>query len=97
MAPLHIAHLKASVRCCVVVSAIGRETMLSVKGIYENGKVILLEPILSKKRAKVIVTVLEELAETGNEEVDINIFDDLVGVVGAREDGSIRHSTVCRV
>ena len=65
--------------------------MLSVKGIYENGKVILLEPILSKKRAKVIVTVLEELAETGNEEVDINIFDDLVGVVGARKDGSIKH------
>ncbi len=91
MAPLHIAHLKASVGCCVVVSAIGREIMLSVKGIYENGKVILLEPILSKKRAKVIVTVLEELAENGNEEVDINIFDDLVGVVGAREDGSIKH------
>jgi hypothetical protein len=83
MAPLHIAHLKASVGCCVVVSAIGREIMLSVRGIYENGKVILLEPILSKKRAKVIVTVLEE--------VDINIFDDLVGVVGAREDGSIKH------
>jgi len=75
----------------VVVAAIGREIMLSVKGIYENGKVILLEPILSKKRAKVIVTVLEELVENGNEEVDINIFDDLVGVFGAREDGSIKH------
>ena len=65
--------------------------MLSVRGIYENGKIELLEPILSKKRAKVIVTVLEELAENGNKEVDINIFDDLVGVVGAREDGSIMH------
>ena len=65
--------------------------MLSVRGIYENGKVSLLEPILSKKRAKVIVTVLEELEETVNEEVDVNIFDDLVGVVSAREDGSIKH------
>ncbi len=65
--------------------------MLSVRGIYENGKVRLLEPILSKKRAKVIVTVLEEMEETINEEVDINIFDDLVGVVDAREDGSIKH------
>ena len=67
--------------------------MLSVRGIYENGKVRLLEPVLSKKRAKVIVTILEELEETeaGNQEVDINIFDDLVGVVAAREDGSIKH------
>ena len=67
--------------------------MLSVRGIYENVKVRLLEPILSKKRAKVIVTILEELDETeaGNQEVDINIFDDLVGVVAAREDGSIKH------
>ena len=67
--------------------------MLSVKGIYENGKVRLLEPILSKKRAKVIVTILEDLEETeaGNQEVDVNIFDDLVGVVAAREDGSIKH------
>ena len=31
--------------------------MLSVKGIYENGKVRLLEPVLGKKRAKVIVTI----------------------------------------
>jgi len=49
--------------------------------------------VLSKKRAKVIVTILEELEEieAGNQEVDINIFDDLVGVVAAREDGSIKH------
>ena len=70
--------------------------MLSVRGIYENGKIRLLEPVFSKKRAKVIVTILEELEElegieAGNQEVDINIFDDLVGVVAAREDGSIKH------
>lgn len=67
--------------------------MLSVKGIYENGKVRLLEPVLGKKRAKVIVTILEEPEETeaGEEEVDINIFDDLVGAASACEDGSIKH------
>ena len=65
--------------------------MLSVRGIYENGKVILLEPINSNKRAKVIVTVLEELGETENTEVDIHLFDDLVGAVGTRNDGSIKH------
>lgn len=67
--------------------------MLSVRGIYENGKVRLLEPVLGKKRAKVIVTILEEPEETeaGEQEVDINIFDDLVGVVAAREDGSLKH------
>ena len=39
--------------------------MLSVKGIYDNGKVRLLEPIPSNKPAKVIVTVLEELDQPG--------------------------------
>ncbi len=34
--------------------------MLSVRGIYENGQVQLLEPIFHPKRAEVIVTVLEE-------------------------------------
>ena len=42
--------------------------MLSVKGIYENGQVRLLEPIPSEKRAKVIVTVLEELDHEEGEE-----------------------------
>ena len=67
--------------------------MLSVRGIYENGKIELLEPILSKKRAKVIVTILEELDETEdqNQEVDVNIIDELVGAVSVREDGSITH------
>ena len=67
--------------------------MLSVKGIYENGKVHLLEPIPSKKRAKVIVTVLDEIdrEEAEAKEIDVNLFDDLVGVINVREDGSIAH------
>jgi hypothetical protein len=67
--------------------------MLSVKGIYENGQVRLLEPIPSDKPAKVIVTVLEELDQPEGEtdRVDINLFDDLVGVINARVDGSIAH------
>jgi hypothetical protein len=68
-------------------------TMLSVKGIYENGQVRLLEPIPSEKRVKVIVTVLEELdrEEVEAKEVDVNLFDDLVGVINVREDGSATH------
>ena len=67
--------------------------MLSVKGIYENGQVRLLEPIPSEKRAKVIVTVLEELDHEEGEakEVDVNHFDDLVGAINVREDGSTAH------
>ena len=33
--------------------------MLSVKGIYERGKVILLEPVPHIDKAEVIVTILE--------------------------------------
>ncbi len=53
----------------------------------------LLEPIPSEKRAKVIVTVLEELdrEEVEAKEVDVNLFDDLVGVINVREDGSTAH------
>ena len=67
--------------------------MLSIRGIYENGKIKLLEPILCKKSAKVIVTILEELDETEdqNQEIDVNIFDELVGSVSVRDDGSIKH------
>ena len=67
--------------------------MLSVKGIYENGQVRLLEPIPSDKPAKVIVTVLEELdrPEGETDKVDLNLFDDLVGVIDVRVDGSIAH------
>ena len=67
--------------------------MLSVKGIYENGQVRLLEPIPSDKPAKVIVTVLEEIdrpeRETGR--VDLNLFDDMIGAINVRADGSTAH------
>lgn len=64
--------------------------MLSVRGIYEGGQVKLLEEIPSKKKAKVIVTVLEE-EKNVQEEVDPTLFDDLIGVISVREDGSINH------
>ena len=75
----------------MLVSPMWRETMLSVRGIYENGKVMLIEPILSKRRTEVIVTLLDEPAETENQKVNINLFDDLVGIVASCEDGSIKH------
>ncbi|MBF0121742.1 MAG: hypothetical protein HQK79_23170 [Desulfobacterales bacterium] len=40
--------------------------MLSVRGIYENGQVRLIESLPEQKRFKVIVTILEELKETEN-------------------------------
>lgn len=67
--------------------------MLSVRGVYENGQVKVLEPIPNQKRARVIVTILEELAKEGhgNQEVDANAFDDLVGVIDSRKNGSMAH------
>ena len=67
--------------------------MLSVKGIYENGQVYLIEPIPHKKRVEVIVTVLEDLKELENNdyEADVHAFDNLVGVIDVREDGSEAH------
>lgn len=38
--------------------------MLSVNAIYENGQITLLEKIPSVKRAKVIITILEEDKQT---------------------------------
>lgn len=64
--------------------------MLSVKGIYENGKIKLLEDIPLTKRANVIVTILEQ-EEQEKEDVDPKLFDDLIGVVSLREDGSSNH------
>ncbi len=67
--------------------------MLSVKGIYKNKQLHLLEPVLYKKPVKVIVTFLEDLSESeeNEHEVDIHAFDDLVGVIDVREDGSEAH------
>jgi len=44
--------------------------MFSVKAMYENGQVTLLEKIPNVRRAKVIVTVLEE-----NEPMEQNYED----------------------
>jgi len=67
--------------------------MLSLNGIYENGQIRLLEPVPFLKRAKVIVTIIEETEIMGGEtqEADINLFDDLVGIASSREDGSEKH------
>jgi hypothetical protein len=64
--------------------------MLSVKGIYENGEIKLLDPLPQIHKTHVIVTFLEEI-EPPYEEVDTSLFDDLVGVVSVRSDGSVNH------
>lgn len=67
--------------------------MLSVKGIYENGKVHLIEPLPFRKKARVIVTLLEDMddLDTNDHEQNLNAFDDLVGVINVRENGSEEH------
>ena len=64
--------------------------MFSVKAMYENGKVTLLEKIPNIRKAKVIVTVLEE-DEPTEQDIDAALFDDIVGTVSCREDGSVSH------
>ena len=39
--------------------------MVSVPGIFKDGKITLLQPILNVKEANVIVTVLEETSTNG--------------------------------
>lgn len=63
--------------------------MLSVNGIYENGQVTLLDEIPHRRKSKVIITILEE--ELNEEEVPTGLFDDIVGSVSIRNDGSINH------
>jgi len=66
--------------------------MLSVKGIYKNGRVTLLEAVPPRKRkANVIVTILDEPEEPDKKEDRLNLFDDLVGVIDVRKDGSANH------
>ncbi|MEW6488348.1 MAG: hypothetical protein AB1578_10625 [Thermodesulfobacteriota bacterium] len=64
--------------------------MLSVRGVYRDGRVELLEPIPAVKSARVIVTVLDEPRE-GEKPANLGVFDDLVGVVEVREDGAREH------
>jgi hypothetical protein len=66
--------------------------MLSVKGIYKNGRVTLLEAVPPrKKKANVIVTILDEPEEPDNKEDRLALFDDLIGVIDVRKDGSAKH------
>jgi hypothetical protein len=61
--------------------------MLSVKGIYENGQVRLLEPVPYKKCVNVIVTLLEQPEKLKNPrpiglakgmfQVDSSFFEEL--------------------
>lgn len=64
--------------------------MLSVNAIYEDGRITLLEKIPRVRRARVIVTVLEE-DEPIEQNIDITLFDDMVGVASIRDDGSVAH------
>ncbi|MDG6027677.1 MAG: hypothetical protein E3K40_13425 [Candidatus Brocadia sp.] len=48
--------------------------MLSVKGTYKDGKVILREEIKTEKPVSVIVTFLEEVKTPGVRKLDINKF-----------------------
>ena len=64
--------------------------MLAVRGIYENGKIRLLEPIPFKKKAKVIITIIEDIFDQ-DDSTPLDLFDDLIGVISVRKDGSIKH------
>jgi hypothetical protein len=48
--------------------------MLSVKGKYMDGKVIIREKIKTEKPVDVIVTFLEEIKEPVEEKLDVNKF-----------------------
>jgi len=48
--------------------------MLALKGIYENGSVILPFPVPVKKRMEVIVTFLEEVDDATAGKLDMKSF-----------------------
>jgi predicted DNA-binding antitoxin AbrB/MazE fold protein len=64
--------------------------MLAVRGIYENGIIKLLEPIPFKKKARVIITIIEDIFDQ-EDSTPLDLFDDLVGVISVRSDGSVKH------
>ena len=53
---------------------IGGCTMLSLKGIYENGLITISLPLPIKKIVEVIVTFLEEINGTATGKVDLKSF-----------------------
>jgi len=64
--------------------------MLAVRGIYENGMIKLLEPIPFKKKARVIITIIEDIFDQ-EDSTPLDLFDDLIGVISVRGDGSMKH------
>ncbi len=67
--------------------------MLAIEGIYENGQIRMSEAFPLLKRAKVIVTIIETLEEwyTDQENADMQLFDDMIGIIDFRKDGSVSH------
>ena len=48
--------------------------MLTVKGVYKDGKVIIKEEIKTDKPLNVMVTFLEEVKAPGKKKLEINNF-----------------------
>ena len=48
--------------------------MLTIKGIYENGEVKLLTPVLAKKKIDVIITFLEDVKLENERKLDFSKF-----------------------
>lgn len=48
--------------------------MLTVKGVYKDGKVIIKEEIKTDKPLNVMVTFLEEVKAPGKKKLEINKF-----------------------
>ncbi len=48
--------------------------MLAIKGIYQNGRLILDKEIKVNRPLKVIVTFLEDMSETEKSKVDVSKF-----------------------
>jgi len=64
--------------------------IFSIHGIYENGKIKLLEPVPFKKKAKVIITIVDEII-TEKKSVPLDLFDDLIGAISCNKNGSEKH------
>ena len=64
--------------------------MFTIKGIYENGEIKLLEPIPFRKKARLIITVLDDDMEE-QREFPLDFFDDLIGIISEHTDASIKH------
>lgn len=51
--------------------------MLSVSALYDNGKILFIEPVPERKKFRVIITFIEELGETS---ISGNFVGSLTGV-----------------